>query len=270
MDKDEKLLTDVEELENEEELEETEEIEEEDEDLPESEELDEELDEEGEEEEEKETVYSQEQVEGIVKRRVSTFNRKLDKMKPYETAVQKMSEITGLDIDTLISRLEGMSITEQAKILGMTPQQLSATRKVAEGQKIANAQTLKLQRELDEQKLISNPKYKDLPLYREEILEIMDDNPKLTMKQAYTLAKGDKATQAAVRDAEQRAVAKMTKSSNQKVVKPGSGTTKKSPKLDPTTIAAAKRVGMDPAEYAAYSNISSLDDYEKFQKSKKG
>ena len=49
---------------------------------------------------------------------------------------------------------------------------------------------------------------------------MMDDNPKLTMKQAYQLVKGDLATTAVKRDAEQRAVARMTKSSNQKVIKP--------------------------------------------------
>jgi len=223
-----------------------------------------------EEDQEEEHFYTQDQVEAAIKTRVGTFNRKLDKMKPYETAVKKICELTGLDINTLIGRLDGMSDFEQAKILGITPQQLAQQKQLKQTQKSVNEQAQKLQRELDEQKLIADPKYKDYPLFKEEIYEIMDDNPKLTIKQAYILAKGDLGTKAAVRDAEQRAVAKMTKSSNQKVIKPGSTGGKSAPKLDKATISAAKRVGMDPAEYAAYANMSSLEDYERMKSKKKG
>lgn len=226
---------------------------------------------EGEEGEEgEETFYTQEQVENAVKTRVSTFNRKLEKMKGYETTVKKIGEITGMSPEALLTRLQGMSDAEQAKILGITPQQFALRRQATEATQAANENTMKLQRQLDEQKLLSDPKYKDYPLYKEEVLELMEDNPKLSMKQAYTLAKGDKGTQAAVRDAEQRAVAKMTKSSNQRVVKPGVTPGKTAPKIDAATIAAAKKVGMDPAEYAAYSNISTLDDFERMKSSKKG
>lgn len=232
--------------------------------------LEETVEEDGEGGEEKDILYTQEQVENAIKTRVSTFNRKLEKMKPYETAVKKISEITGLSVDALIARLQSMSDVEQAKILGVSPQQLALKRQIAESTKAANEQTIKLQRELEEQKMLSNPKYKDYPLYKEEVLELMDENPKLSMKQAYILAKGEKGTQAAVRDAEQRAVAKMTKSSNQRVVKPGVTPGKTAPKIDAATIAAAKRVGMDPAEYAAFANISTLDEFEKLKASKKG
>jgi len=220
------------------------------------------------EEAEEEAFFTQEQVESAVKTRVNTFNRKIDKLKPYEVAVKKISEITGLSVDNLITRLEGMSDIEQAKILGVTPQQLASKRQVVQTQKNANEQTLRLQRELDEQKLLADPKYKDYPLFKEEIEELLEDNPKLSIKQAYVLAKGETGTKAAIRDAEQRTVAKMTKSSNQKIVKPGQSSIKSTPKLDQATISAAKRVGMDPLEYAAYSNMSSLDEYEKM-KSKK-
>lgn len=232
--------------------------------------LEETVEEDGEGGEEKATLYTQEQVENAIKTRVSTFNRKLEKMKPYETAVKKISELTGLPVDALIARLQSMSDVEQAKILGISPQQLALKRQMTESAKAANEQTIKLQRELEEQKMLSDPKYKDFPLYKEEVLELMDENPKLSMKQAYILAKGEKGTQAAVRDAEQRAVAKMTKSSNQRMVKPGVTPGKTAPKIDASTIAAAKRVGMDPAEYAAFANISTLDEFEKLKASKKG
>jgi hypothetical protein len=223
-----------------------------------------------EEDQEEEHFYTQDQVEAAIKARVGTFNRKLDKMKPYETAVKKICELTGLDVNTLIGRLESMSDIEQAKILGITPQQLAQQKQLKQTQKSVTEQARKLQRELDEQKLMADPNYKDYPLFKEEIYEIMDDNPKLTIKQAYILAKGELGTKAAVRDAEQRAIAKMTKSSNQKVVKPGSTGGKSAPKLDKATISAARRVGMDPAEYAAYANMTSLEDYERMKSKKKG
>ena len=220
--------------------------------------------------EEEGLLFTQEQVENAVRTRVNTFNRKLDKLKPYEAAVKKISEITGLDVNTLIGRLETMSDLEQAKVLGLTPEQFAAKKQAETTKKITTEKTVALERELQEQKLVSDPKYRDLPLYREEIIEVMDENPKLSMKQAYILVKGDKATEAAVRDAEQRAVAKMTKSSNQRVVKPGSTNSKAAPKIDPAVITAAKRVGMDPAEYLAFSGMSTLEDYERFNKTKKG
>ena len=219
---------------------------------------------------EQETLYTQEQVQNAVKARVSTFNKKLDKMKPYETAVNRIKDITGLDVDTLVSRLEGMSDAEQAKILGITPEQVASKRKIAESTRTANEHTKQLQFELDEQKLMSDPKFKDYPLFKEDIKDLVDENPRLTLKQAYTLVKGETANQAAVRDAEQRAIAKMTKSSNQQMVRPGASVVKSGTKIDQATITAAKRVGMDPAEYAAYANISDLDSYEKFKVSKKG
>jgi hypothetical protein len=232
---------------------------------------DEEEVEEIEEEEEKESFYTQEQVESAIKTRVSTFNKKIEKLKPYETAVKKISELTGLDVNNLIARLESLSDAEQAKILGITPQQLAQQKQLKQSQKAVNEQAQQLQRELDEQKLLADPKYKDYPLFKEEIQDLLDENPKLTLKQAYILVKGDLGTKAAVRDAEQRTIAKMTKASNQKIVKPGQSGGKTTPKLDKATISAAKMVGMDPLEYAAYANMSTLEDYERMnsKKSKK-
>jgi hypothetical protein len=91
------------------------------------------------------------------------------------------------------------------------------------------------------------------------------------MKQAYMLAKGDNFETSVSRDAEQRAAAKLSKAVNKKVVKPTTpASTGKKTTLDAATVAAAKRVGMDPNEYAAFANISDLDSYERMKKSKKG
>jgi len=81
--------------------------------------------------------------------------------------------------------------------------------------------------------------------------------------------KGDTGLEAVKRDAEQRAVAKMTKSSNQRVITPGNPPVNKAAKLDSSTVQAAQKVGMDPAEYAAFSGISSLEEYEAMMARKK-
>jgi hypothetical protein len=214
-------------------------------------------------------TYTQDEVEAIVKKRVATFNKKIDKSKSYQQALEKMSQITGLDIPNLLSRLETLSDAEQAKILGLTPDQATQRRKQAEQARESSNTTQKLQRDLEEKTLLLDPQFKDMPLFRDEIYDLLDDNPKLTLKQAYTLVKGDVGVQAKVRDAEQRAVAKMTKSSNQQVVKPGSVVKSTGPKLDAITVSAAQKVGMDPAEYAAFSNMSTLEDFENYRKSQK-
>jgi len=226
-----------------------------------------ETDDEGQQEEP--SYYTQEQMESAIKNRVSTFNKKIEKMKPYEQAVKKISEITGLSIGDLVNRLEGMSDVEQAKILGVSPEQLAQQRRITQAGKEATETATQLRRELEEQKLMADPKFKDYALYRDEVQDLIEENPKLTLKQAYVLAKGDLGTQAAVRDAEQRAVAKMTKSSNQRIVKPGTNPAKASVKIDAATVAAAKKVGMDPAEYAAYAGITDLEQFERM-KGKKG
>lgn len=215
------------------------------------------------------TFYTQEQVESAIKTRVSTFNKKIERMKPYESAVKKISDLTGMDVTTLISRLESMSITDQAKVLGVTPEELQHRKLSQQSESAAKAEADRLRRELEEQKLTSDPAYRDYPLFKEEINDLLEDNPRLTVKQAYMLVKGDSGIKAVKRDAEQRAVARMTKSSNQSVVKPGSSKSNSAPKISPVVVQAAKKVGMDPAEYAAYSNITSMDDYEKLMSRKK-
>lgn len=219
---------------------------------------------------EESTLYTQEQVESAVKARVNTFNKKLERMKPFETAVKRIGEVTGLDVNTLISKLENLSDAQQAKILGITPEQVNQRRLTLQLQRQNSEQVRKTQIELEEQKLQLDSKYKDYSLFKDEVMDILEENPKLSVKQAYLLAKGETATKAAARDAEQRAVARMTKSSNQKVVHSTPPKANKSPKLDPSIVKAAKKVGMDPAEYTAYMGISDLSSYEKFKASKKG
>lgn len=211
--------------------------------------------------EEQEQTYKQSQVEGIVKTRVSTLNKRVEKLNSYKTAVDKICEITGLDFDSLTSRLSGMTVDEQAKLLGMTPEQVKATQQTRAEIQREKGTSQSLQRQLEETQLKLDPKYKDIELYKEEIDDLLDDNPKLTLKQAYTLVKGDTAVQAAARDAEQRTIAKQVNSRTKAMAKGGAVSAKQAPALSDAVVAAAKQVGMDPVEYAKFQKIENIDDY---------
>jgi hypothetical protein len=233
------------------------------------EEFEEELGEEEEELNEEELTFKQSQVEGIVKTRVSTLNKRVEKLNSYKTAIDKICEITGIDFDTLTNRLGGMTIEEQASLLGMSPEQVRVTQNTRAQINKERGTAQSLQRQLEETQLKLDPRFKDFELYKEEINDLLDDNPKLTIKQAYTLAKGETAVKAAARDAEQRTIAKQVNSRSKAMAKGGAVATKSAPTLSDAVISAAKQVGMDPVEYAKYQHIDNLDSYRAMNKKNK-
>jgi hypothetical protein len=205
----------------------------------------------------RETSYGKEQVQKIVQTRVNTYQKKLDRLKPYKEAVDKICEVTGLDFDKLVTRLSNMSVQEQAKILGIPVEKVQEVR-----QSRTDNSTQKLSRQIEEMEIKTDKRYSDYDLYKEDIEDLIEDNPKLTLKQAYLLVKGDSAVTAAARDAEQRTIARQVNSHRKGVVKQVGGVTDtKGPKIDQTIVAAAKRIGMDPVEYAKYQDIDNLDAY---------
>jgi len=213
-----------------------------------------------------ENSYNTEQVTSIVKTRVANLNKKIEKYKKAQETVDKLCETTGLTQDQLVQRLGTLTDAQQAKILNLTPEQFAATKVTRD---LVNSQTKKsieLQRDIDERSLKLNPRYKDFDLYKEDIYDLLDENPKLSMSQAYLLIKGETAITSASRDSEQRTKAKLAEAGNKKVVKASGAKTDTGPKLSPNIINAAKIVGMDPKEYALYQGIVSLDDYNKIKK----
>jgi len=213
-----------------------------------------------------EPTYKKGQVESIVKTRVGTLQKKIDRLTGFQKAVDKLCEITGLNFDALTARLENMSIDQQAQILGKTPDEVRQVREAQKEQVAANGKLQSMTRQLEEQTLKSDVKFHDFDLYKEEIDELVQDNPKLSLKQAYMLAKGDTAIIAASRDAEQRAIAKAVNMRSKGVVSPIGGVGDKGMKLDAATISAAKSIGMDPLEYKKYQSIDNLDAFRASKK----
>ncbi len=214
--------------------------------------------------------YGKDQVQAIIKTRVGTITRKVEKLQPYKEAFDRISEITGMDVNQLMARLNNMTEQEQATILGIPVEQVRAAKQA----RVQNTQTLtenqKLKRQLDEQTLKTDKRYSDYDLYKDEIDDLLEENPKLSVKQAYLLVKGDTATTAAVRDAEQRVVNKQVIARQKGIVKPsGAGAGAQGPKLSNEIISAAKAIGMDPVEYARYQAIDNIDSYRKLKQIKK-
>lgn len=206
--------------------------------------------------------YGKEQVQKIVQTRVGTYTKRLEKLQPYKEAMDRISDITGLDVTQLLGRLNGMSIDEQAKILGMTPDQVRNAKAARTQLQQEQGKVASLSREVEITKLMTDKKYSDFDLYKEEVNDLLDDNPKLTVKQAYILARGDNAVTTAVRDTEQRVVNRQVIQRQKGIVKPvGGAKVSNGPKISSDIVSAAKRVGMDPVEYAKYQGIDNIDAY---------
>lgn len=218
----------------------------------------------------KEQMYGKDQVQKIVQTRVNTFTRRVEKLTPYKEAFDRISELTGMDVNQLMARINSMSDQEQAQILGMTPEQVRAARTARQEVMTERGKNQSLSRQLEETQLKTDKRFSDYDLYREEIEELLEENPKLTCKQAYTIVKGDTVTTAAVRDAEQRAINKQVIARQKGIVKPAGASTQKGPKLSPDIVSAAQRTGMDPVEYAQFQSIDNIDAYRAMKARQKG
>lgn len=212
-----------------------------------------------------EVTYKKDQVEKIVSTRVNTLNKRNEKLIQYKAAVDNICEITGLDFDTLTKKLTGMSPQEQAAVLGVTVEQAQAAQHTRKLEKTVLTENQRLTRQIEEKDLRADKRYSDYDIFKEEINDFLEENPKLSLKQAYLLVKGDVALEAAARDAEQAAIARQVNASNKGIVKPG-GTTGPTTKLSAGVVSAAKAVGMDPVEYANYSKVDNLDAYRAMKK----
>jgi hypothetical protein len=128
-------------------------------------------------EDQPEKHYSAEEVSAIVKTRVGSMNKKVEKLKSYRDTVERLAELSGMTTDALMIKLSTMSDAEQAKILGLTPEQYAQKKLSTAKIKHESAETVALRRELEENKLAADPKFKDFEIYKEQVYDLLDDNP---------------------------------------------------------------------------------------------
>lgn len=213
-------------------------------------------------------TYTKDQVQTIVRTRVAKYEQRLSKMNEYKSAVDKIAEVSGLSEEQLISRLNTMSDAEQANLLGVTPEQVAGMR-LAKTTQLNNAQEIKkLNRELEMTQLKSDKKYSDIDLFMDDILFKVEDHPSLSLKDAYTLVKGELGFTAQIRDAEQRAINSQAAAKGKAPANPVGAAQTPPKKMSAEVISAASLVDMDPNEYVAFQNIDNIDAYRAWKKQK--
>lgn len=215
-------------------------------------------------------MYSKEQVQSIVRTRVANMEKKIEKLRQAETAIDRIAEVSGLSREQLITRLNNMSDEEQAKILGVPAEQVANMRLARKAQIEQEKQIKKLNRQLEMTELKADKKYADIDLFMDDVLNKVEEHPSLSLKDAYVLVKGELGIDAKVRDAEQRAVNSQAKAKAKGLVNPVGNAQNQVKKPDKQLLTNASRVGMDANEYSAFKNIDNIEAYRAYKKAQKG
>jgi len=215
-------------------------------------------------------MYSKEQVQSIIRTRVANMEKKIEKLRQAETAIDRIAEVSGLSREQLITRLNNMSNEEQAKILGIPAEQVANMRLARKAQTEQEKQIKKLNRQLEMTELKADKRYADIDLFMDDVLNKVEEHPSLSLKDAYVLVKGELGIDAKVRDAEQRAVNSQAKAKSKGLVNPVGNAQDQVKKPDKQLITNAARVGMDANEYSAFKNIDNIDAYRAYKKAQKG
>lgn len=218
----------------------------------------------------KEEVYTKDQVQSIVRTRVANYEKRISKYKQSEEALERIAEVSGLTKEQLVTRLNSMSDAEQAQVLGIQPEQVAAMRAQKMAKMESEKQIKKLNRELELTHLKSDKKYSDIDLFLEDVLAKVEDHPSLSLKDAYTLVKGELGLTATIRDAEQRVANSQAVTKKKKLVDSIGGSAETPKKISTDTVNNAKRVEMDPNSYEAYKQIDNIDAYRAYKKAQKG
>lgn len=215
-------------------------------------------------------MYSKEQVQAIIRTRVANMEKKIERLRQAETAIDRIAEVSGLSREQLITRLNNMSDEEQAKILGVPVEQVANMRLARAAQIEQEKQIKKLNRQLEMTELKADKRYADIDLFMDDVLNKVEEHPSLSLKDAYVLVKGELGIDAKIRDAEQRAVNSQAKAKSKVLVNPVGNAQDQVKKPDKQLLANASRVGMDANEYAAFKNIDNIDAYRAYKKAQKG
>lgn len=213
--------------------------------------------------------YTKEQVSSIVRNRVASYEKRLGKMTEYKSALNKIAEVSGLSEEQLITRLNNMSDAEQAKMLGISPEQVAGMRATRASQENSEKEIKKLNRELEMSQLKADKKYSDIDVFMDDILFKIEDHPSLSLKDAYLLVKGAAGvTTSEIRDAEQRVLNSQAAARGKGQVNPVGGAQAPPKKMSAEIVNAAKKVDMDVNEYVAFQEIDNIDAYRAYKKLK--
>ena len=223
-----------------------------------------------EESKQKPKLYTAEQVSKRVQRRVNAKNAKIAALQEDSELVEELCELAGLDKQTLKARLSAMPTETKAKLMRVPVAEVQAKSIMSKNMRELKARERKIELQTAETALKADKRYSDFDEYKDEIYEMLETHPNLSLKEAYVLTKASDGLEGLERIAEQRVLAKRAAKSKKGVVK-GSGvvTSSKTTRIPADVRKVAEAMGMSPQEYMKYQKITSLSQLEN-KKKKKG
>lgn len=200
--------------------------------------------------------FSKRQVAGLISGRVNEVKKQYANHSELNEVASMIAEIIGApDFNAVVTNLRGLQAQHRAKA-GQPP--------VVQTYQAPNAVDTKRQATAAEfdNSFVKDPEFADASLFRDEIIDMAQNG--FTLKQAYWAVAGPlvvgKKADAAATQAKQ--VEQNKKQAKHKQVTPGStgnpGNSGK-PVIPANIKAAADKLGMDPEEYMAWGNVSTLD-----------
>ena len=204
-------------------------------------------------------TYTDEDVQRIIRER-------LKKERKYREAVERMAQAVGMDPDQVIEQINQLVAMRGTAPAAPTPTTTASAAAPFDPAAIAQAAgqvALETRREMEVYQLRQNPVYQpilDDEEKREELIQHANRRG-LSLKEAFWQLYGEEVAQRLARDAERRALenarkrAALTAESDdavQELQKLG---------LTPEEVEFARRIGMDPKEYAILKEATTLDQY---------
>lgn len=210
-------------------------------------------------------VFSKRAVSKIVAGRISDVKKQFANHSKYQEAVNWMGGILGTtDIDTIHANLKILYTNHMAKNQNMTPQGFTAQQQQFQetNRNLQDTKRRAIESEFDNS-FKKQAGFEDSELFRDQIIDLAENG--FSLAQAYWAVMGemkvDKKASAAARNAEQLAQHKASQKKSKRVT-PGSTGSQSGgkKKIDPSVEARAKKIGMDPELYDAWSGPVSFDD----------
>jgi hypothetical protein len=156
-----------------------------------------------------------------------------------------------------------MSDEVKAQLMGVPVEQLRMNLQNTRNTRDLDRRERKIKLDAEKSELKSNKKFADFKDYEDEVNDILERVPSLSVKQAYYLAKSDDDFGAITREAEQRIIEAQARRNRKQVVKPSSTvvSNQKTKPISREIRETAAAFNMTPQEYMRYMDIESQDDY---------
>lgn len=198
-------------------------------------------------------MFSKRQVAGMISGRVNEVKKNFANHNELQNVASMIGDIIGnQDFNEIASSIKNLHSQHRAK----TGQPVVTAPTV-------NSQQADLKRQATEAEFdnsfVTNPDYADAELFRDEIIDMTQNG--FSLAQAYWAVAGPLAANKAASNAEQVAINKQRNKQSKQVIPGNTGNPGRTgtPVIPANIQAAARKFGMDPEEYVAWSGVSTLE-----------